>query len=267
MNAGRVEQDGTPEELYFHPANRFVAEFVGETNLISGQVHGQVGDDVVIDWHGAMLRGKARSAGTLASGPVTASIRLERLNIHDEKPESINAVQGKVTAKTFLGSRMMVDLVVEQAAGATLRAYVDTAVGHAMGRRADLGRLGCRQHGRSKRLGSAKPTTAPARCASTRCVRARPPYCQGKFGVRIGRGFGVAGGYRHSAPRTALKACIPQRQIGRPWGLRPAWQCSQAETDWPTTCKYLGLAQGRMRTSLRITCGPQGPVMRMGARR
>ncbi len=133
MNAGRVEQDGTPEELYFHPANRFVAEFVGETNLISGEVKGQDGDEVVIDWYGATLRGYRRPEDPHPGGPATASVRLEKLALCPEKPETVNAVQGRVVGKTFLGSRMMVDILVEQAAGATLKAYVDTVTGHAAG--------------------------------------------------------------------------------------------------------------------------------------
>ena len=38
MHKGRVEQDGTPEDLYYRPSNRFVAEFIGETNFLSGKV-------------------------------------------------------------------------------------------------------------------------------------------------------------------------------------------------------------------------------------
>lgn len=133
MNAGRIEQDGTPEELYLHPANRFVAEFVGETNLITGEVRGHDGEDVVIDWHGARLCGHRRPEDPHHDGPATASVRLERLELHREKPETVNAVQGRVVGKTFLGSRMMVDLVVDDAAGASLKAYVDLATGHAVG--------------------------------------------------------------------------------------------------------------------------------------
>lgn len=133
MNAGRVEQDGTPEELYFHPANRFVAEFVGETNLISGEVKGQEGEEVIIDWYGSTLRGRRRPEDAHPAGPATVSVRLEKLELHRDKPKSVNAVQGRIVGKTFLGSRMMVDLLVEQAAGATLKAYVDTVTGHAVG--------------------------------------------------------------------------------------------------------------------------------------
>jgi len=38
MNAGRIEQIGSPEELYFHPTNVFVADFLGESNMIEGRV-------------------------------------------------------------------------------------------------------------------------------------------------------------------------------------------------------------------------------------
>lgn len=133
MNAGRVEQDGTPEELYFHPANRFVAEFVGETNLISGAYKGEDGDDVIIDWFGETLRGHTRADASQPTGEITASVRLERLGLHPQKPATANAVQGRVVGKTFLGSRMVVDLLIEQAHGTTLKAYVDIATGQAVG--------------------------------------------------------------------------------------------------------------------------------------
>ena len=38
MQAGKVEQLGTPEELYERPATRFVADFIGTTNLLHGQI-------------------------------------------------------------------------------------------------------------------------------------------------------------------------------------------------------------------------------------
>jgi spermidine/putrescine transport system ATP-binding protein len=133
MNAGRVEQDGTPEELYFHPANRFVAEFVGETNLISGVVQGRDGEDVLIDWFGTTLQGHARTGAPEPSGEVTASVRLERLKLHTDKPKTANAVRGRVVGRTFLGSRIVVDLLVEHARGATLRAYVDTVTAQVVG--------------------------------------------------------------------------------------------------------------------------------------
>ncbi len=133
MNGGKVEQDGTPEDLYFHPASRFVAEFIGETNLLSGQMKGTDGGAVVMDWFGHALRGHAPAGVPQAGAPITASVRLERLGFHAARPDSANAVQGRVVGKTFLGSRMALDLLVEDAQGARLRAYVDAATGQSVG--------------------------------------------------------------------------------------------------------------------------------------
>jgi len=133
MNQGRVEQDGTPEELYFHPKSRFVAEFIGETNLLAGMVQGVDGDQIVIDWFGNTLRGHAPGDAPRSGDMVTASVRLEKLDIHTARPKQANAVQGRVVSKTFLGSRMAVDLRVEDANGAMLKAYVDTEIGQAVG--------------------------------------------------------------------------------------------------------------------------------------
>lgn len=133
MNNGRVEQDGTPEDLYFHPATRFVAEFIGDTNLLTGEVKGQEGEAVVMDWFGQTLQGHSPAGTPHIGDAVTASIRLERLGFYAERPETKNAVQGKVIGKTFLGSRMAVDLMVEDAQGAKLRAFVDANTGQTLG--------------------------------------------------------------------------------------------------------------------------------------
>ncbi|EPX76655.1 Putrescine transport ATP-binding protein PotA [Salipiger mucosus DSM 16094] len=133
MSNGRVEQDGTPEELYFHPASRFVAEFIGETNLLNGELRGTDGDAVVMDWFGQTLRGHAPAGVPPKGAPITASVRLEKLDFHKERPATANAVQGRVVGKTFLGSRMAVDLTVEDAQGAHLKAYVDAETGQSVG--------------------------------------------------------------------------------------------------------------------------------------
>ena len=52
MNMGKVEQDGSPEELYFKPASRFVADFIGETNFLSGKLLSQENDLVTMEWFG-----------------------------------------------------------------------------------------------------------------------------------------------------------------------------------------------------------------------
>jgi len=133
MNNGRVEQDGTPEELYFHPATRFVAEFIGETNLLTCEMRGQDDGEIVMDWFGQTLKGQSHGHLPQMGETVTASVRLEKLGFHASRPADMNAVMGTVVGKTFLGSRMSVDVMIEAAEGAQLRAFVDAEVGQSIG--------------------------------------------------------------------------------------------------------------------------------------
>ena len=127
MNAGRVEQDGTPEELYFRPQSRFVAEFIGETNLFSARVVGVEGKSVSLDWHGARLEGVAHGRVPAAGKDVTASLRLEKVAISAARPEGRNVIEGRLTNRIFKGSRNQLEIAVEPQ-GAVLRAYVEGAV-------------------------------------------------------------------------------------------------------------------------------------------
>lgn len=121
MNEGRVEQDGTPEELYFHPVNRFVAE----TNFLTGTVLSAKNGKVVLDWFGHKLQGYYAGSAPQEGDLVTASLRLESLTLHNTRPADRNAVKGRVTNKVFKGSRLALNLVVEETGGAILKAYVD----------------------------------------------------------------------------------------------------------------------------------------------
>lgn len=55
MNAGRIEQLGGPTVLYEAPTTTFVANFLGQSNLIRASVTGRSGDDLVLDVHGNRL--------------------------------------------------------------------------------------------------------------------------------------------------------------------------------------------------------------------
>jgi spermidine/putrescine transport system ATP-binding protein len=52
MNAGHLEQVGAPAELYDHPATTFVANFLGQSNLIPGKITGRAADVVSVDMQG-----------------------------------------------------------------------------------------------------------------------------------------------------------------------------------------------------------------------
>jgi spermidine/putrescine transport system ATP-binding protein len=79
MSEGRVEQIGTPQEIYNSPASLFVAGFIGSANLLPGEVTGADGDDATVALtSGATVRvrtSQARAIGT----PVSVMLRPERI--------------------------------------------------------------------------------------------------------------------------------------------------------------------------------------------
>lgn len=99
MKDGRLVQVGTPQELYRAPVNAFVAEFMGATNLIEGEVV-PAGDGLV---HAATGVGEVVAASGPASGRVTVSIRPELIRIvptsgFDAGRESIARLAGDSAA-------------------------------------------------------------------------------------------------------------------------------------------------------------------------
>lgn len=125
MNQGKVEQDGTPEELYQHPSSRFVAEFIGDTNLLTGSFVGMDGPEAILDWGGQQLRAYAGSTRVAAGAEVTASLRLEKVICTTEQPDSNNAVRARIVDRVFKGSRTALTVRIEGQLDAELKAYVD----------------------------------------------------------------------------------------------------------------------------------------------
>ena len=107
MNTGRVEQLGTPAEIYEAPKSSFVAAFIGDTNFFEGEVAELISEDysrLRIDGFPDLLcfNDKKLSAGNL----VYLSIRPEKFGIGRDKPEldgNYNAVRGKVEDMIYLG--------------------------------------------------------------------------------------------------------------------------------------------------------------------
>ncbi len=102
LNAGVVEQEGTPTQLYNEPASLFAAEFMGSNNRIVGVLVNKPGLEVEIDVGGYRLTGVGRTNAT-TSEPVTAVIRLERLRIVDAP--GANRIPMNLTTQLYLGER------------------------------------------------------------------------------------------------------------------------------------------------------------------
>ena len=106
MHKGRLEQLGTPREVYDHPATRFVAGFIGRANLFEVMTHA--------------AGGRVSEDGINLDGPCAATLvlRPERISLDEAEPGPANAARGTVEVVSFLGTG--VQLVLRLAGGRAL---------------------------------------------------------------------------------------------------------------------------------------------------
>jgi len=106
MNKGRIEQIGTPTEIYERPETLFVAGFIGYINMVQGRVRTADGRHCSIDTEVGELVTAAESAVALKAGDrVTAIIRPESAAIEKKhKAAAHNAIAGVVQNVTYIGS-------------------------------------------------------------------------------------------------------------------------------------------------------------------
>jgi len=105
MSRGKVQQMGTPVEIYERPANKFVADFIGESNFFEGQLKSLSKDEAVvfIPEVNMELNGLPVSQGLVNGDNVTVSIRPEKVLIA-EKGMNQNTFKGKVTNTVYIGT-------------------------------------------------------------------------------------------------------------------------------------------------------------------
>jgi ABC-type Fe3+/spermidine/putrescine transport system ATPase subunit len=99
MNAGNIEQIGTPEEVYQRPRNAFVATFIGQANLLDGEVRAVAGEryEVALDIGVSVQAGSAKALKVGERCQVL--IRPERVRLDEQ------GLQVEVLSSTFLGNR------------------------------------------------------------------------------------------------------------------------------------------------------------------
>ena len=105
MNAGSVEQIGTPTEIYDRPATVFVAGFIGQANLWHGRQTGRVNRDFVeVEVLGATLPAAPGATTIEPGGQATLMVRPERVRVTMDAPTGeVAAVPATVTDLTFQG--------------------------------------------------------------------------------------------------------------------------------------------------------------------
>jgi len=106
MDAGRIEQVGTPASVYEYPATRFVADFIGSVNMIEGRVLEQHGERLHIHADACGCEILMDHATPLPEGTAVAvALRPEKVMVSEQPPadSSINSVRGIVTEQAYLG--------------------------------------------------------------------------------------------------------------------------------------------------------------------
>ena len=128
MNAGRVEQLGSPADLYENPQTTFVANFLGTSNLIEAEVDTKSGDEIVLKAGGGklLLPASRCSAPTTTGGKVLVGVRPEKISLTHadeagEIPAGRNRITGTIADSSFIG--VSTQYVVESPAGTALQVY------------------------------------------------------------------------------------------------------------------------------------------------
>ncbi|WP_417766664.1 ABC transporter ATP-binding protein [Stappia sp.] len=108
MNQGKLEQAGSPQEVYDKPASAFVSGFLGKTNLLSGRLQAGGGGSGVLEIAGHHFRAPDDQA--LVQGPVKVSLRPEHIRIGSGEEGFQDKVEGQVHSRVFLGDRWIYDV-------------------------------------------------------------------------------------------------------------------------------------------------------------
>ena len=106
MDEGRLMQVATPDRIYEYPESVYVADFIGDVNIIEGRAK-PVGDSrYAIDWTDGQAPLNATSPHSFSDGQTChLAIRPEKVSISTEKPvDAANAVQGEVLDIAYLGN-------------------------------------------------------------------------------------------------------------------------------------------------------------------
>jgi putative spermidine/putrescine transport system ATP-binding protein len=110
MQHGRIEQIGTPAELYEHPVNRFVAEFIGESNFISGRVS-QDGNRTVMELDSGHTLPLGSIENESLNSEAEVAIRPERIAI--DEPGFEIQLPGLITSVSYAGEMLRFEIELD----------------------------------------------------------------------------------------------------------------------------------------------------------
>lgn len=123
FNKGKIEQIGSPREIYDQPTTRFVAEFIGETNLLEGKVSAINDNRISVELTSGQTIATANPMNVTTGQPVLVSVRPERIGFASDNLKTANLISAKVKDCVYQGDHLRVQL--ENSLGAQYIARVD----------------------------------------------------------------------------------------------------------------------------------------------
>jgi ABC-type Fe3+/spermidine/putrescine transport system ATPase subunit len=115
MNAGSIEQIGTPEEVYDTPATAFVADFLGKANMLAGKVSASTGTTATISLAAGQSATVVSPRPLAVGDAVTVVVRPQKLSVGKE--QTSNHLSGRVLSTSYLGGSVIYEIDI---GGATM---------------------------------------------------------------------------------------------------------------------------------------------------
>ena len=123
MNDGEISQIGGPRDIYRAPANRFIAEFVGRNNILSGKVERlEAGEAVVATPAGTLTVVTGESSAVRTGEQISFAIAADLVQLSEKPPSEGNCVPVSLISEEFIGS--VVTLFLESADGTEFKAQL-----------------------------------------------------------------------------------------------------------------------------------------------
>jgi iron(III) transport system ATP-binding protein len=111
MHSGRIQQIGTPREIYARPVNRFVADFIGQANFLEGRYLGtETAAEAAVEVFGRRFRVPVPGKLPEEGGDVLLVVRPESIGLRTPEPE---ALRGRVRESVYLGNQISYKVEVE----------------------------------------------------------------------------------------------------------------------------------------------------------
>ena len=108
MNEGKIQQVGPPKEIYAHPANRFVADFIGKANFLEGRVTGKIENDrIEVEIIGQKIMVPKHACTFSEGNRVLIVARPESIELG---PKTTNSLTGTIQEIVYLGSEMIYEV-------------------------------------------------------------------------------------------------------------------------------------------------------------